>query len=208
MKKLQLFIVVLLVIALMVFADYYVNKPEGIEVPKIPVQEKIDEKEKEPETVSLPDLTRLALELGAYSDKYEVEKRTRSTELFEIFNVGSVANITVFKNTLTPSVEEGGLGSLLVYEVQGPQAQGRVTFLNLKLKMIEHLGNAEGINETGSYGYNSLFYNDPSSEASAHLLTQVGDTVFGFKYSRAEEGTFEFIKTFIEVYQEAIKNNS
>jgi len=208
MKKLQLFIVILLVMGLMVFADYYVNKPQGIELPKVPIPEEPKEGVVEPEVVSLPDLTRSTLERSLYADQYEVERRTRSTELFERFNLSSLANTSVFKNTLTPSPDAVGLGTVLIYEAQGPRGEGRVTFLNLKLKMIEELGGAEGINETGSYGYNSLFYNNADNETSAHLLTQIGDSVFGFKYSKTDENTFEFIKNFIEVYQESIKSNS
>ena len=182
MKKLQLFILILVVIVLFAFADHYVNVPEGMPdfTPALPSSQQ-DDDDKQPEVVTHPNVTKQILDAGSLDGRYAIEKRTRSTELFESFNLSEIANISIYKNILI-DVDTDGQLPIYIYEIHGPAGQGGITYLNIKLAIIAQLGSSAGINETGSYGYNSLFYNSSKDDSTGYLLSQVEDIVFGFKY--------------------------
>lgn len=205
MKKLPLAILILSVIVLFALADYFVNLPQGIKNPLPLLPGKTDTQA--PNIADQPNITKQVLDLSGMSSDYTIEKRTRSTELLEIFDLSDQANIGIYKNTI---LRQGAVSSLpiYVYEIHGPAGQGSVTYLNLKLAMIDQLGSAAGINETGDYGFNSLFYNDEKNPDIGFLLSQVGDVVFGFKYSKASQEDFDFVKSLINNYMSQISNNS
>ena len=211
MKKLQIFILILVLAGLFGFADYYVNVPEGIPTPKLPSMPTGTDGEVTvevpPEVVTHPNVTKAVLEKGGLSGDYKIEKRARSTELFESFNLSAVSNISVYKNIL---IKADGAGQLpiYVYEVHGPAGQGSITYLNLKLAMIDQLGSESGINETGDIGYSNLFYNNEGSEATGYLVSQVGDVVFGFQYSKDSSEAFDFVKSLVNNYMSQISNNT
>lgn len=205
MKKLQIALLILVVIALFAFADYFVNVPEGIKLPSIPQQTQQQPVSDGPQVANYPNITQAILNKVESGD-YKIEKRSRSTELFERFNLSAVGNVAVFRNIVIKADKTPNQQPVWIYEVHGPLGQGRVTYLNLKLQMIEQLGGESGINETGDYGYNSLFYNDTSNPGTGFLLSQVGDYIFGFQYSKDSTEAFDFIKDMINTYMSMIES--
>jgi hypothetical protein len=205
MKKLQLAILILVVITLFGLADYFVNVPGGIKnpLPLLPAKTQ----EKSPDVTDYPNITGQLLDQTDLGKKYSVEKHTRSTELFENFDLSDLSNIGIFKNII---IQTGSTVQLpiYVYEIHGPAGQGSINYLNIKLAMINQLGSAKGINETGGYGYNSLFYNDEKNPTVGFLLSQVGDIVFGFKYAKDSTEAFDFVKSLINNYMSQVTNNS
>jgi len=209
MKKLQLSILILAVIALFGFADYFVNVPEGIPspTPALPSSQQNEDGQQPPEVVVHPNITKQILDAGGLDGSYTIEKRTRSTELFESFNLSELANISVYKNVLIGVDAQGEL-PIYVYEIHGPAGQGSITYLNVKLAIIDQLGSAEGINETGDYGYSSLFYNDKKDQSTGYLLSQVEDMVFGFKFNKRSSKAFDFIRSLVNNYMSSFSNNT
>lgn len=201
MKKLQLFIILLLVIVLFAYADYTMNVPEGIDLPNIP---KLTEDEPaEPPVRNYPNVTQGIIEAAGLSQGMKIEKRTRTTELFETFDLGQVANTVAFNNVVVTTQDT--LQPLFIYEIHGPEGQGKITYLNIKLRMIDQIGSSAGINETGTYGFNSLFYNDEGNPNTGFLISQIGDMVFGFKYNK-NSNVFDSVKQFVEYYMSAQTN--
>jgi hypothetical protein len=208
MKKLQLAILILVVIGLFVAADYMVNVPEGIPrpMPSLPSSQS-ETGTKPPEAVTHPNATKAILEMSGSTQAYSIEKRTRSTELFESFDLSDLSNIVVYKNVLISAEREGQL-PIYIYEIHGPVGQGNITYLNTKLAMIDQIGSAAGINETGNYGYSSLFYNDEKNPGTGYLLSHVEDMVFGFKYNKNSAEAFDFIQGMINNYMSSFSNNT
>lgn len=209
MKKLQIFILIIVVAGLFAFADYYVNVPEGIptpSLPSVPAQQQT-QTSAPPEVRNDPNITKQILEQSGLGEQYKIEKRARSTELFETFDLSAVSNISAYKNIL---IKIGAATQIPVYayEIHGPAGQGSITYLNLKLAMIDQLGSEAGINETGDLGYSNLYYNAPSNAKTAYLLTQVGDVVFGFQYSKDSQEAFDFVKSLVNNYMSLISNNT
>ena len=195
MKKLQLFILLPIILGLLAYVDYTANVPDGMKLPDKPsITEEDTVETPAPKVLTHPNLTQVVLDSSSNLGDYKIEKRSRSIDLFEIFNLSEVSNIGIYKNILISK----GLAPIHVYEIHGPNGEGNVTYLNLKLKLIEQIGSAIGINETGSYGYNSLFYNNSEDEATGYLLAQIEDNVFGFKYSKLSPSSFETVEKFLE----------
>ena len=207
MKKLQLFILILVVISLFGFADYFVNVPEGIPSPKPALPSSQQDDEQPPKAIVHPNITKQIIDAGGLDGSYAIEKRTRSTELFESFNLSEIANISVYKNVLIDVDTQGQL-PIYVYEIHGPARQGSITYLNVKLAMIDQLGSAAGINETGNLGYSSLFYNNRQDQSTGYLLSQVEDIVFGFKYNKKSSQAFDFVKSLVNNYMSSFSNNT
>ncbi|HDL89686.1 MAG TPA: hypothetical protein ENG14_02145 [Thermodesulforhabdus norvegica] len=208
MKKLQLAILILVVIALFGFADYTVNLPGGIPVPKPSLQTQQDESPALPnEVVNHTNITKQILDQGGLAGTFAIEKRTRSTELFESFDLSGMANVSIYKNILI-GVDTQGQLPIYVYEMHGPAGQGSITYLNVKLAMIDQIGSETGINETGDMGYNSLFYNDKNNPSTGFLISQVEDTVFGFQYNKKSRQAFDFIKSLVNNYMSSVTNNT
>jgi len=209
MKKLQLAILILAVIALFGFADYFVNVPEGIPSPKssLPSSQQGEDGTEPPKVVTHPNITKHILESGDLEEIYSIEKRTRSTELFESFDLSDLANVSIYKNILI-NVNADGQLPIYVYEIHGPAGQGGITYLNIKLAMIDQLGSAAGMNETGNFGYTSLFYNDEKNPSTGFLLSQVEDIVFGFKYNKKSIQAFDFVKSLVNNYMSSFSNNT
>jgi len=202
MKKLQLFVVLLAVTTLFAFTDYRLNIPEGINIQTIPSI--VEKPVTETPVAILPNITQMILDGSGMSQIYKIEKRTRTTELFELFNLSNVTNISVFNNLLITN--DSATSPIYAYEIHGVTGQGKITYLNLKLKIIDQLGSAVDINETGGYGVNSLFYNNESNPNSGYLLSQIGDVVFGFKYSKIDGKSFDSVKQFVEYYMSQVTN--
>ncbi len=208
MKKLQLAILILVVISLFGFADYFVNLPDGIPSPDYtPSAEQVSEDAEAAKVVLHPNVTMQILQDGGLETRYTIEKRTRSTELFESYDLSDMANVGIYKNILIGADTQGQL-PIYVYEIHGPPAQGAITYLNIKLAMIDQMGSEAGINETGDLGYNSLFYNDEKNPSTGFVLTQVEDIVFGFKYNKKSRQAFDFIMTLVNNYMSSVSNST
>ena len=203
MKKTSLAILIFVIVGLFVFADYYANFPEGIPKVSIPTSSQQNDAAAMPAVVSHDNIIKQILDRGGLTANFMIEKRTRSTELFEIFDLGKLANIAIYKNTLIDSDVQGQL-PIYVYEIHGPTGQGGITYLNIKLAIIEQLGSEAGINETGDHGYNSLFYNDDKNPSTGFLISQVSDMVFGFKYNKKSRQAFDFAQGLVNNYMSFI----
>lgn len=204
MKKLQLFIVLLVVIVLLTLADYRITVPEGIKLPDI-TQAQVVAVEDDTATSTVreyPNVTQIALE-SSPDITYKIEKRTRTTELFESFDLSQLANTAIYKNILLDSAVEASF-PLYIYEIQGPMGQGKISYLNVKLAISDQLKPEATINETGEYGHASLYYNEQEGSPTGFLLAQVGDTVFGFKYSKSQEAAFQAVQSFLSSYTKVI----
>ena len=207
MKKVSLAILILVLLGLFAFADYYANLPGGIPKPTPSLPSPGTETGEPMQAANLPNITKQILDQGGLSGNYQIEKRTRSTELFESFDMSQQANIVIFRNILINADTEGQL-PIYVYEIHGPQGQGSLTYLNIKLAVIEQLGSEEGLNETGDIGYNSLFYNDEHNPNTGFLIAQVEDIVFGFKYNKKSSQDFDFIKSLVNNYMQSFSNSN
>ncbi len=208
MRKFQLAILILVVIALFSFADYSVNLPSGIPAPKpsLPTQQDEDT-ESHNEVINHANITKQILDKGGLDGNFAIEKRTRSTVLFESFDLSSLANVSIYKNILIGVGTHGQL-PIYVYEMHGPAGQGSITYLNVKLAMIDQIGSEAGVNETGNLGYNSLFYNDQDNQSTGFLISQVGDIVFGFQYNKKSSQAFDFLKSLVNNYMSSVTNNT
>lgn len=206
MKKISFAILILAAIAIFAYADYYTNLPGGIPTPR-PSQPSEPAGTEPPTAATYPNILKQALERTGLNSEYTIEKRTRSTEIFEVFNLSKLANLAIFRNILISEGAEGHL-PIYAYEVQGPAGQGSITYLNIKLAMVDKIGSEAGINETGDIGYNNLFYNDEKNPSTGFLLTQVEDTVFGFRYDKSSPQAFDFIKRLVNNYMQSLSNNT
>lgn len=204
MKKVQLFIILLIVLVLFAYADYAINVPEGIKLPSIPRPNQTDSQDAVPAVVSDPNVTLSILETSDLGQSLTIEKRTRSTALFESFDLRNLADISIYSNVLTNSADP--TSPIYIDEIHGPAGQGKVSYLNVKLQLIDQLGSSVGINETGDFGFNSLFYNDENNPSTGFLLSQIGDMVFGFKYSKTNDIAFDSVKKFVDTYMSQTSN--
>ena len=204
MKKLQLFIILLVVLILFAYADNTLNVPDGIDLPNIPDVTKLKKDPDQAHIINHPNVTQAVLDSSGLTQSYSIEKRTRTTALYENFDLKGISNISAYANILV-SAEDKSF-PLYIYEIHGPKGQGKITYLNVKLKLIDQLGTSAGINETGSLGFNSLFYNDEGNPNTGFLLSQIGDIVFGFKYSKSTGNAFDSVKIFVETYMSEVTN--
>lgn len=199
MKKPQLFILLLVVMFLLALADYRVNLPQGLSLASVSHPSTPDENPDAVPPVVKPDpnLTQQTLDASPELASYVLEKRTRSLELFETFDLSRVREMVVYKNILYNKNDANGF-PLYIYEIQGEPGKGTVNFVNLKLTLINQLGSSsEALNETNQFGDSSLFYNDPLHPDTGYLLTLVNQHVFGFKYFKTSDQVFQDIQQFI-----------
>jgi hypothetical protein len=194
MKKVQLYIILLIVIVLFASTDYFVNTPLSLSA-LIPQQGEEDTDVADP----YPNLTQIFVGSDTDGFGYTVVKRDRTQQLFEKFDLSSVKDIRIYKNILNK--KGGGVAKpVIVYEIQGPKNQGKITYLNVKLKVIDQKDITSNLNEVSGFGYNGFFYNDKNNENTGFLLTQIKDTLFGFQYSKAEtdKEAFDTIKDMVD----------
>ncbi len=166
-----------------------------------------------PESDPYPNLTQNLLDENPLIFSYKIDKRTRTNQIFERFDM-STLSARVYRNDLESEtkapVDETGTGTvtvppsrlLTVYEVQGPENQGGLTYLNLKLKLVDQIDATGAMNESSQYGQNSFFYNDLNHPDTAYLVTQIKDNVYGFQYGKTDEETFKTIKAMINSLME------
>jgi hypothetical protein len=197
MKKTALIIVMLVAIAVLAAVDYVVNAPLEKSV-KLSA-DMSDEQSLD----SYTNIVQMLLDENPSQFDYVIYKRNRVKQLFEKFDMSSLENVVMFKSILDKKAAEGETPAetdrLIVYEIQGPQNQGKITYLNLKLKLIDQLDASGSINEVSGYGYNSFFYNDLNNESTGFLLAQIKDNLFGFQYNKSPESkSFDNVKNIVE----------
>jgi len=204
MKKVSLAILILVLIGLFAFADYYANLPGGIPrpLPSSPTQQ--DDANQAPGSIVQPNITKQILEASDLGGQFTIEKRTRSTELLENFDMSDLANVVIYRNILISTSSEGQL-PIQVYEIHGPVGQGSITYLSVKLAIIDQLGSEAGLNETGDIGYNNIFYNDEKNPSTGFLVAQVEDMVFGFKYNKKSRQAFDFVQSLVNNYMQSFQ---
>jgi hypothetical protein len=192
MKKIQLYIILFVVIVLFASTDYFVNTPFALSdlIPK-PAEENIKI------TDTYPNLTEILLNSDPQGFGYTIYRRDRTQQLFEKFDLSSVQDIRIYRNVLSPR-GGSGLQPMTVYEIQGPVNQGKISYLNVKMRIIDQKELTSNINEVSGYGYNSFFYNDLNNKNTGFLLSQVGDELYGFQYSKADTESFDIIKNMID----------
>jgi hypothetical protein len=196
MKKLQLAILLLIVIALFISADYYINPPQPVDAVPLSPSEADRNADEVPPMASPPQPLREALEDPDSGLNLQVLKRARTDELFEMYNLSKIEDLKVFKYQI--GQDDTGGQPINVYEIFGPQGQGQLTYLNIKLLIEDQKQEADTINETASLGHNNFFYNSKTQESTAYLVTQISDVVYGFQYSKTDEGSYDSIKTIIQ----------
>lgn len=192
MKRLPLAIIVLIAIVALAAADYFVNAPLEI-MPSLksqPVDDQI--------STSYSNITQMLIDSNPAKLDYVISKRDRAKQIFDKFDMSSLDNSVIFKNILDKKENESITDQIIIYEVQGPQNQGKIIYLNLKLKLIDQISSSENINEVSGYGYNSFFYNDKNNENTGFLISQIKDNIFGFQYNKENEDIFEVIKLMID----------
>ena len=155
MKKLHLLIIILLAIVAFAAADYYVNA-RSINLTQAPVTETPED--------PYPNLVQTLLDVNQIGFNYKITKRNRTKHIFEKFDLSSLTKVRIYRNYLEKSDSESEDDTssfpLVIYEIQGPSNQGGLSYLNLKLKIIDQMDATGNINEVSQYGYNSFFYND------------------------------------------------
>lgn len=215
MKKFPLFIIILVILALFVFADFTLNKPNTANILT----------KNTPDASAAPtpsDSAPLLLKIGDNILNYLVKNQTVSRQIFEKIDLSNIKNINVYRNELikTKPLEESipaeasdkpskpkppqSASPIILYEIQGPVDQGSLTYLNVKLQFIAQINaTVETLNETGTFGQNSFFFNDAGHADTAFLLIQIQDRLIGFQYSKENAKTYEDIKTMIEQWSPA-----
>jgi hypothetical protein len=198
MKKSHFLIIILVLIVAFAAADYFINAP----LEKLPNLSQLQGEDTQV-AENYPNIIQLLLDDNAAFD-YTLAKRSRTKQIFEKFDFSSVNDIVIFKNildkkTVTDSPDKpGDYNRIIIYEIQGPANQGRLTYLSLKTKLVDQMDVTGSINEVSGYGYNSFFYNDLNNQNTGFLFIQVKDNLFGFQYEKNNEPGFETIKQMIE----------
>jgi len=211
MKKFPLFLLLIIVLAGLAGADFYLN---GLAAPG-----PIDLSNFQPTTVAdiprqeaaPPAVTGSVFQLSQSVDGYAVEAQLQTKQIFEKIDLSSIGNIKVYRHELmkssAPAAETPGAGDspsvdtpqpLLIYEILGPEGQGSLTYLNVKLQFIAQIDAVtETLNETGQFGHNSFFYNDANYQNTAFLLVQVKDHLYGFQYNKSVPEAYEDVQRLI-----------
>jgi len=143
-----------------------------------------------------PNLTENLLDSDSARFGYEIQKRNRTTQIFEKFDTSEVRNIRIYRNLLQ-TIKEPKVSDIVVYEIQGPESQGTLTYLSLKLKIMDQMGATGRLNEVTGYGENGFFYNDLNNKNTAYLMAQIGDNIFGLQYSKTNTDHFNTVKDMI-----------
>ena len=196
MKKLPLFVIIVVALGLFATADYYLNNLDGQVVLDLKNQIS-DAAATEPPTV--PTITSV-FQLNEKIGSYTVASQVQTSQIFEKFDLSNVNNIKIFRNALEKESLPAESKPVFLYEIHGPKNQGSLTYLNIKLQFIAQIDvKAETINETSEFGSNSFFFNDVNyKDTIAFLLVQMGDNLFGFQYDRTDTAVYDDIKEIIQ----------
>lgn len=187
MKKFHIALLLLGVTFFLGALDYSLTRPRLPEKPGTATQT--------PQVLGVtPNLTQNLLSLDPAGFSYTLTSRTRTQLLFDKIDISEIKNTISFRSELVSAEKP----PITLYEILGPAGQGSVTYLNLKLKFLKIKDATTDINEVGTYGHNSFFFNDTNQEGTAFLITLIGDNLLGFQYSKEAPNAFETIKTMIQ----------
>lgn len=210
MRKIRIFIVLVVVLAAFAAADFYLNglgAQLGLE-PTPPAPQPTSNKPSEPAPVQ--SMFRVDQELGGF----KVMRQVTVNQVFDRFDLSSVKSVRITKNYLEkaappPLPAEGqpvegepattpepvASEPLSLFEIQGPVGQGGLTYLAVKLAVLAQVNRTtETINEDSQFGDNSFFFNDLNNQNTGFLVSQVGDTVYAFQFSKNNSTTYEAVK--------------
>ncbi len=192
MRQKQLIVLGVLVAVLLGGADYLVNVR-----PTAPVLQS--------QVLTPPSSKSFTLQaLEASGTGYVSLERARVTQFFEKTDVSDLPSVAIFRSVAAKE----GADPLIVYEAEGPAKQGPLTYLNIKLKILQALTEGETINENNQFGQNSFYLNDLSSPDTAFLTVQLGDVIMGFQYSKANPDNFLSVKSVIASLEALVLPNS
>ncbi len=197
MKKLPLFIIIVVALGLFATADYYLNNLDGQVV--LDFKNQISDVAAAPVPPPIPTITSL-FQLNEKIGNYTVASHVHTSQIFEKFDLSNVNNIKIFRNTLEKESDEAESKPVFLYEIHGPRDQGSLTYLNIKLQFIAQIDvKAETINETSEFGNNSFFFNAENyKDTISFLLVQIGDNLFGLQFDRTDPAVYDDIKTIIQ----------
>lgn len=184
MKKSSLALLLLFFIILFAALDYGLNARGSLPGKRV-TSETPDE---------APNLTQKLLEKNPLTLESHIVSRQRTLELFEKFDLSPLESLRIYRNHI-----EFPTGTpLILYEVQGPGSQGGVSYLKVKLALLDQIDATEHLNETNDYGEGSFYFNDLNAPETAFMLTQVGDHLYGFQYGKRDTQNLEIIKSLIQ----------
>lgn len=192
MKKIYLFIILLIVIVAFAAADYYAN----ITVEETDTTVIVEDVETNQIQEADKNIIQELLDSNP-TFNYVVSQRNRTTQLFEAFDLSTLENVRIYKNVLDKVSDEDPSSTIAIYEIHGDSSQGQITYLNLKLKVIDQLEPTTSINEVSNFGYNAFFYNDINNENIGFIVSQVKDNLYGFQYRKDKEENFDVVKNII-----------
>lgn len=201
MKKAFFFIIILVGTVAFAFADYFFNA-KGVTLTPATQSQTTDPIDGLPQEAH-PNQVEALLKTSPSRYNYSLLNRSRVRQIFEVVDVSDLSALAVYASQLVS--QDPTLAPITIYEVQGPMGQGGLTYLNIKLKFINLISATANVNEVGTYGQNSFFYNNVNTPKTAYLVTQIGDSVFGFQYPKETPATFEVIKQMIQAYVTASK---
>jgi len=201
MKKLPLFIIIVIALSLFAAADYYLNNLDGQVL--LDLKEQITEVTAAPEPPEAPETPVITSRFMIDQDVegYQVINQLQTRQIFESTDLSNINNITITRNEFIKRAEqeEETLPPLFIYEIRGPASQGSLTYLNVKLQLIAQINTVtKTLNETSEFGQNSFFFNDKNYENTAFLLVQIHDNLFGFQYDKGKTTVYDDVKRIIQ----------
>ena len=131
MKKAPIAILILVLILILSGGDYLLNTANN--------------KTPEPVTIDTPDnypnLTQTLIEGNPATLDYQISKRNRTTQIFEKIDLTALGDIRVYRSEIKNPVLAGQKEALpiVVYEIQGAEKQGAITYLNVKLQFVKQM---------------------------------------------------------------------
>jgi hypothetical protein len=195
MRKAQIAIVLVVVLAAFAAADYYLNNlGQGISLqPQEGSQPTQANAQVEPASVQS------VFKVGDEEGGFKVVSVKPVSQIFEKIDLSGVKNIQAVQMQMEKPVEGSTEPQpLSLYEVRGAKGQGGLTYLAVKLQFVAQISATETVNEDSRFGDNSFFYNDLNLSTTGFLVTQVGDSLYGFQYSKKDSATYASIQKIIQ----------
>lgn len=191
MNKLPITIALLVILSLFATADLYINKIDL----KTQASQPNNTGNREEEIIEVEKPVVQKIQINQVLQSYQVQEQFQVNQIFKKIELEGLKNLSTFRNKL---LKVDFAQSLYIYEIIGPKDQGELTYLNTKLELLGQINNSsETINETNTFGQNSLFYNDQNYPDTAFLLVHIADNLYGFEYEKSGD-TYEDVKKLIE----------
>jgi len=189
MRKTQIAFIIVILLCAFGAIDFYLN---GLD--KNFTLDFGNKTEKAEAATPIPIPIRSVYKVNDVVEGFTVLRQMVTAQIFDKIDVSSLSKIEVVKTVLQKAQEP-----ITIYEVHGPKNQGSFTYLGVKLQFIAQINaTTETLNEVGTYGDNSFYFNDLNNASTAFLLFQSGDDLYGFQYSKKNPQTLESIKKIIQ----------